>query len=86
MEIWLYIARDSEFYADRFLTQVREKLELLRTQPLKGPARPDIAAEARALSFGNYLILYRFADRNVVKVYRVVHGARRLLDIWPDDA
>lgn len=51
-----------------------------------GPARPDIAPEARALVFGNYLILYRLHGTDTLRVYRIVHGARELSHISSDDS
>lgn len=37
------------------------------------------------LVFGNYLILYSLHGENTIRIYRIVHGARELSDIWSDD-
>jgi toxin ParE1/3/4 len=37
--------------------------------------KPNIGAEVRALTIGNYLVLYRLAEQRV-EIVRVVHGAR----------
>nr|WP_245456027.1 type II toxin-antitoxin system RelE/ParE family toxin [Mesorhizobium sp. M7A.F.Ca.US.008.03.1.1] len=43
--------------------------------PESGPRRPDIGADTRALTIGNYLILYRRAEGRI-EIVRIVHGAR----------
>jgi toxin ParE1/3/4 len=49
----------------------------LATFPESGRQRPEIGAEVRALTIGNYLVLYRLAEQRVEIVrVRVVHGAR----------
>ncbi len=42
-----------------------------------GPLRPDIAADARALTVGNYLVLHRLTPAHV-EIVRIVRGARDL--------
>ena len=76
-DIWLYIAKDNISAADRLIDRVTERCQGLADHPRLGAARPDVAPEARMLTIGDYLILYRVigADAEVV---RVVHGARRL--------
>jgi plasmid stabilization system protein ParE len=44
-------------------------------------SRPPIAPEVRALIEGDHLILYR-VDRRDVEIVRVVHGARRLTELF----
>ena len=36
------------------------------------------------LVFGNYLILYSLRGEDTIRIYRIVHGARELSDIWSD--
>ncbi|MES0032050.1 MULTISPECIES: type II toxin-antitoxin system RelE/ParE family toxin [unclassified Mesorhizobium] len=75
IDIWFGIARDNPLAADRFLDAIAERIVQLGTFPESGPKRPDIAAEVRALTIGNYLVLYRLAEQRV-EIVRVVHGAR----------
>lgn len=75
INIWFAIATDSPLAADRFLNVVSERILQLADFPESGPRRPDIAAQARALTIGNYLVLYRIAQKHI-EIVRVVHGAR----------
>jgi len=74
-EIWLTIALESPRAADRFIDTIGFRIRQLAIFPDSGPARPDIAPEARALTVGKYLVLYRHNAQNV-EILRVVHGAR----------
>lgn len=75
IDIWFGIATDSPLAADRFLDAIAARILQLATFPESGPQRPDIGAEVRALTIGNYLVLYRLAEQRV-EIVRVVHGAR----------
>lgn len=75
IDIWFAIATDSPLAADCFLNAVSERILQLADFPESGPLRPDIAAQARALTIGNYLVLYRIAQKHI-EIVRVVHGAR----------
>ncbi|WP_348630368.1 type II toxin-antitoxin system RelE/ParE family toxin [Mesorhizobium sp. M7A.F.Ca.US.008.03.1.1] len=52
-----------------------ERILQLTVFPESGPRRPDIGADTRALTIGNYLILYRRAEGRI-EIVRIVHGAR----------
>ncbi|RWN26163.1 type II toxin-antitoxin system RelE/ParE family toxin [Mesorhizobium sp.] len=75
IEIWFGIATDIPLAADRFLDAIAARILRLASFPESGPKRLDIGAEVRALTIGNYLVLYRLAEQRV-EVVRVVHGAR----------
>lgn len=75
IDIWLAIAEDSPRAADHFLDVIAERILQLAAFPESGPRRQDIAHGARALTIGNYLVLYRLTEQQVEMV-RVVHGAR----------
>lgn len=79
--IWGYIATDNPKAADSLLDEIEGKFILLSEQPRLGPARPDIALELRYFPVGSYLIFYREID-NGIEVVRVVHGARRLTNLF----
>lgn len=81
IDIWIYIAEDKLSAADRLLDKIDAKISLLADQPRLGPARPDIAPELRHFPVGNYLILYREIPGGI-EVVRVVHGARRLDNLF----
>ena len=84
-EIWLYVAMDNVSAADRLIDRITERTQALVDRPRLGVARPDIAPEARMLTVGDYLILYRIVGRDVA-VNRVVHGARRLQGLFDEEA
>lgn len=75
LNIWLYIARDDPAAADRLFDRLERRRADLARHPRLGSRRPDIAAEARCLVEGSYLILYRIVGGGV-EIVRVVHGAR----------
>ncbi|MDX8433748.1 type II toxin-antitoxin system RelE/ParE family toxin [Mesorhizobium sp. M4B.F.Ca.ET.215.01.1.1] len=46
-----------------------------------GPRRPDVGADTRAPSVGNYLILYRLAKERI-EIVCIVHGARDISTLF----
>jgi toxin ParE1/3/4 len=72
-----YIARDNRTAADRFINDFKQKFRLLASQPLMGEARPELAADLRSFSVGNYAIYYRPTETGV-EIARVIHAARDL--------
>jgi plasmid stabilization system protein ParE len=73
-----YIAKDSEYYAGRFIARVVEAAETLQQFPLIGRAVPEAEDETiRELLFHNYRIIYR-ADTARVLILTVIHGGRDL--------
>lgn len=81
IDIWTYIATDNPDAADRLLDAIADRIEQLRKHPRMGRLRPDIAADARFLPIGNYVVLYRLTDE-VVEIVRVVHGARDVTSLF----
>jgi toxin ParE1/3/4 len=80
-DIWLYIApRNSEAAADMVYDRIEERCRFLRDHPQLGPARPEIAEDARALVIERWLALYRLVEDGV-QVVRIVDGARDLTKI-----
>lgn len=77
LDIWLGIAPHALDAADRVYDRIEARLRILETSVQAGPARPDIAPEARALVQGPYLILYRIVADGA-QIVRVLHGARNI--------
>lgn len=75
VDIWCTIALDSPRAADRLIETIGNCILQLGTFPDSGPRRPDIAADARALTVGNYVVLYRSTPERI-EILRIVHGAR----------
>ena len=67
-DIWRYVAKDSEFQADRLITKFREKLEHLAKWNTMGRPRPE---------FGKYCFFFRPIDDGI-EVIRIIHSARDL--------
>ena len=80
LEIWRYIARDSDKTADRFLDRLNGKFVALARTPHTGRARSDLRPDLRSFPYGSYIILYRIVG-NGIEIVRVVHAARNLDDL-----
>ncbi|MDR3510584.1 MAG: type II toxin-antitoxin system RelE/ParE family toxin [Caulobacteraceae bacterium] len=76
-DIWLHVALDNPAAADLLIDLIVGRCQDLAEHPHLGPARPEIAPEARMLVIGDYLALYR-VQNDRVEIVRVIHGARRL--------
>ena len=80
LEIWSYIARDSEIYADDFIGNFTERFSILGQNPRAGRQCNEILPGIRSFPMGEYLILYRI-DKPGVQILRVVHGRRNLTQL-----
>lgn len=74
-DIWRNIAVDNEKAADKLISKLFDKFELVADHPEMGVARPDIAAAARLLIEGRYIAIYEPAPYGV-EIVAVVHGMR----------
>lgn len=77
-EIADYIAQDSPRQAVRVLHLLHGRLKKIAQQPQLYRIRPEIGAEARLASMGNYIILFRVRG-NTVRIERVLYGGRDLV-------
>jgi len=77
----MHVALDNPAAADRLIYRIVARCQGLADHPQLGPARPEIAPEARALVIGDYLALYHVDGANA-EIVRVVHGARQLRDLF----
>ena len=77
LEIWDYIADDSETRADAFITRFDEKFRLLAERSGLGRSRDELAEGVRSLPVGRYIIFFRPIP-NGVEIVRVLHSARDL--------
>ena len=75
LEIWLHIAAENPAAAERVFDRIEARVSILERFPEAGPARPEIAPDARVLVEPPYLILYRVLP-GVVQIVRLLHGAR----------
>ena len=70
-----YIELDRPQTATKVVARIREKCELLRTNPEMGPARPEFAKDMRSLIVQRWIVYYR-VKTNEIQVIRVLDGAR----------
>ena len=77
IEIWDYIADDSEARADTFIDRIDQKFRTLAQRPAIGRLRDELAADLRSFPVGRYVIYYRSLP-NGVEIVRVLHSARDL--------
>ena len=78
-----YIAKDSEYYAARFIARIFEAAETLQQFPLVGRVVPEAEDETmRELLFQNYRIMYR-VETDRVLILTVIHGSRDMGQVQP---
>lgn len=80
-EIWTYIARRELRAAERWVRQLIKRYQMLGRQPLIGESVGELSPGLRRIPFGNYVIYYEH-DGNIVRIRRVVHGARDVSQFW----
>jgi toxin ParE1/3/4 len=76
--IWYYIATESGSFkvADRFIDSLAERFYMLATSPHLGRRRDDdLRPGMRSFPVGQYLILYRIDNQDVL-ILHVVRGSR----------
>jgi plasmid stabilization system protein ParE len=84
-----YIAKDSVYYADRFVDGAFERADQLEAFPKSGRIVPELGyPSVREIVYGSYRIIYEliheFDDINVF-VVAVIHGMRLLPSMYPAD-
>ena len=77
VEIWDYIADDSETRADAFIETIDKKFQALVDEPYLGIARDEIEVDLRSFPVGRYVIFYRKLTEGI-QIIRALHGARDL--------
>jgi toxin ParE1/3/4 len=81
IQIWRYIAEDSEAAADRLLDRISDVTRKLAAHPEAGRSRPELAMGLRSFIIGNYILFYVSASSQLV----VVRVLSRYLDIDEGD-
>ena len=74
-EIWQFIARDSEFQADRWVRLLDERIAYLAEHNLLGRPRPELAIDLRGSPVRDHVIFYRPIGDGII-VVRVLHSSR----------
>ena len=77
--IWDYIARDSTYYADKYIDELISATDVLEVFPEIGRVVPEIGdANTREIIHGSYRIMYIIREE-LVFITQVVHGAREYI-------
>lgn len=85
LEIWEYIADDSEERADEFVARIDLKFCALAEHPGLGRPRDKLAEGLRSFPVGRYIIFFRPLAKGV-EIIRVLHSARDLnTDFFSED-
>jgi addiction module RelE/StbE family toxin len=74
-----FISRDSVRYASLTVKNIRDKAQILKTNPLAGRVVPEINdPDIRELIMGNYRIIYSVIAKTQIDILTVHHSARLL--------
>ena len=76
-EILDYIAEHRPLTAVAVVHRIREKCQLVASQPMIGQRRPEYPGDYRSFPVERWVVFYRIAA-GTVEVHRVVDGARDL--------
>ncbi|MDQ3798400.1 MAG: type II toxin-antitoxin system RelE/ParE family toxin [Acidobacteriota bacterium] len=82
-EIWDYISANNVDSANRLIKDLTQKFRMLAENPEIGRAHDEFVLNLRSFPFKNYLIFY-FPIENGAEIYRVIHGARNIEDLFED--
>ncbi|HEY5254144.1 MAG TPA: type II toxin-antitoxin system RelE/ParE family toxin [Acidobacteriaceae bacterium] len=81
LQIWNYIAVDSESSADRFIDMLIQHFHLLERNPYIGRDRDELRAGYRSFPVGQYLIFYRIMGPGV-QIMHVMHSKRDIENLF----
>jgi toxin ParE1/3/4 len=84
LEIWDYIADNSETRADTFIDSLDKTLHTLAGQPDMGRMRHELEEGLRSFPIGRYIVFYRPTTEGI-EVVRVLHSALDLTTIFQTD-
>jgi toxin ParE1/3/4 len=76
-EILDYIAEHRPLTAVAVVSRIREKCDLLASQPLIGQQRPEFPGDHRSFPVERWVIFYR-VNGDTMEIHRVIDGARDL--------
>ncbi len=80
--IFDYISNDSEFYAEKVVANILNRITTLKNHVRLGKVVREFENDTiRELKEGHYRIIYRIENDDEVSVARIYHGARLLKDL-----
>lgn len=74
-DVWNFIAKDSEYHAERFIRYVDGRLQHLARHPLIGRPRRELAEGLRSFLVRHLVVYYRSLPVGI-EVVRVLHTSR----------
>lgn len=84
IEIWDYIADDSEMQADAFIDGIDRKFEMLAKRSKVGRPREELYSGLKSFPVGRYMIFF-FQFLDGIEIVRVLHSARDFASEMFDD-
>jgi plasmid stabilization system protein ParE len=83
-DIWLYVARESQSIeiASRVVDAITSKFGLLARYPTAGRIREDLEPSVRSFAADGYLIVYHYAEPDVVTILHIVARGRDLFGLY----
>ena len=80
--IFDYISIDSEYYAERVINNILQRITVLETQIRIGKPVPEFEDDLiREILEGHYRIIYKIENEHNVSIARIYHGARLLKNL-----
>ena len=79
IDIWLYIAEDDHYAADRFIGRIYVLCMKLAKSTGMGRLRPEAGTHVRSFGIGTYTIFYLPVDGGI-EIQRVLNDSRKLKD------
>lgn len=75
-DIGRYIARDNPERAVSYVRELRAKMQKIGENPKGYAIRDDLSTSLRSAPYQSYLIFFQIEQDDVVRIMRVIHGAR----------
>ena len=82
-EIWVYTSEYSYEAADKLVDKLYEKFLLLAENPKMGKTHDEVILNLRSFPYKNYVVFYFPTDQGV-EIFRVLHGARDIEQLFED--
>lgn len=81
MDIWDYVAQFDENTASKLIKEVKNKLALLRDNPLIGREQNDYLINLRSFVVNDYFVFY-IPHENGIDILRILHSSRDIESIF----
>jgi toxin ParE1/3/4 len=81
--IVIYVSDYNLTSAQKMVKELMKKFQLLAENPKLGISRDNYILGMRSFPYKDYVIYY-FPTENGVEIYRVIHGARNIDDLFDE--